>query len=327
MVIQDDVRECVGFLYAGGQNKSKQIMGTVFFVSVVDDSNPVSHVAWTYAITARHVIEDIKKWGDDGKVHIRLNRTSGGSKYVDVKIDGWKPHPHDRLLDVMVLQCDILRGFDVKTIPVKMFLDDRTISLYGIGPGDETFIVGLFEPHPGTDRNIPIVRIGNIAAMPNEPIKTKRGDGKAYLIEARSISGLSGSPVFLNIGPSRVVNGNVMYAHDDDGYQVPSKCFFLGSVRGHYDSELRDRTKSRMLNEDEFINVGIAMVVPSQQIFEALNQKEFVVERGKQKEEEKPKYFPTEDSSLLARSVVEAAIGEPLIRPKSKPKKRAKKGG
>jgi len=42
-----------------------------------------------------------------------------------------------------------------------------------LGLGDETFSIGLFRSHYGQERNIPIIGIGDIAAMPEEPIKTR----------------------------------------------------------------------------------------------------------------------------------------------------------
>jgi hypothetical protein len=40
--------------------------------------------------------------------------------------------------------------------------------------------------------------MGNIAMIPTEPIETKdHGSMEAYLIEVRSMNGLSGSPVFV----------------------------------------------------------------------------------------------------------------------------------
>src|SRR5260370_40507944 len=65
-----------------------------------------------------------------------------------------------------------------------------------IGLGEEVAIVGLFGSHYGKSRNIPIVRIGNIAAMLEEPVFTKEyGYIEAYLIEARSIGGFRGAAV------------------------------------------------------------------------------------------------------------------------------------
>jgi len=68
-----------------------------------------------------------------------------------------------------------------------------------IGLGDETFAIGLFRSHYGQQRNMPVIRVGNIAAMPEEPIAAKYGKDfiEGYLVEMRSIAGLSGSPVFV----------------------------------------------------------------------------------------------------------------------------------
>ena len=62
--------------------------------------------------------------------------------------------------------------------------------------GSPVGLTGLFVHHHGSSRNIPIVRSGNIAAMTDEPVSTRRGLMTAFLVEVRSIGGLSGSPVF-----------------------------------------------------------------------------------------------------------------------------------
>ena len=79
--------------------------------------------------------------------------------------------------------------------------------------GDEVFVVGLFRHRHGTQRNIPIVRVGNLAALTEEKVATNDfGLVDAYLIEARSIGGLSGSPVFLNLWVVRHVEKQVKHA-------------------------------------------------------------------------------------------------------------------
>jgi hypothetical protein len=64
-----------------------------------------------------------------------------------------------------------------------------------IGIGNEVAFAGLFVNHHGKKRNEPIVRFGNICGIPSEPVSTKAGDIEAYLVESRSVGGLSGSPV------------------------------------------------------------------------------------------------------------------------------------
>ena len=87
------------------------------------------------------------------------------------------------------------------------FADDKFILENEVGVGDEVFITGLFSHHHGNHKNIPIVRTGNIASMPEEKIQTQNYLREAFLIEARSIGGLSGSPVFLNLGIVKKTQG------------------------------------------------------------------------------------------------------------------------
>lgn len=77
--------------------------------------------------------------------------------------------------------------------------DEADIEAHAIGIGDEVLMVGLFTKRYGYRKNIPIVRGGIISAMPEEPIEDQETGNlyDAYLIEIRSIGGLSGSPVIV----------------------------------------------------------------------------------------------------------------------------------
>jgi hypothetical protein len=75
--------------------------------------------------------------------------------------------------------------------------------------GDEVSTIGLYTSHYGQTRNIPTVRIGHIAMLPDEPVMSTRGFVKAYLVEIKSLIGLSGSPVFINVPPTRVQDGRI----------------------------------------------------------------------------------------------------------------------
>lgn len=63
-------------------------------------------------------------------------------------------------------------------------------------------MVGRFVAHGGRVTNNPIARFGSVSLLPNarEPVRDGRDrDVEAYLVEMRSHSGFSGSPVFLVI--------------------------------------------------------------------------------------------------------------------------------
>lgn len=121
-------------------------------------------------------------------------------------------------------------------------------------------MVGLFRNHLGRDRNEPIVRVGNIAAIPADPIRTRLfGDMRAILIEARSIGGLSGSPVFVHLGFVRWRDGKVMFS------QAAQPFLFLGLMHGHWEV-LEAAGVAPLEDAPEKINTGIAIVVPAEQI-------------------------------------------------------------
>ena len=71
-----------------------------------------------------------------------------------------------------------------------------------VGPGDDVFFVGRFISQQGQQRNTPTVRQGVISMLPHEKVPSWEGTPvDSFLVEARSLSGYSGSPVFLNRQP------------------------------------------------------------------------------------------------------------------------------
>ncbi|MDO8953522.1 MAG: hypothetical protein Q7V63_01580 [Gammaproteobacteria bacterium] len=145
-------------------------------------------------------------------------------------------------------------------------MTDELIKTNEIDCGDEVFITGLFKHYAGNTRNSPIVRIGNIALMPSEKIQVNEHLIDAYLIESRSISGLSGSPVFVNLGDVRKLDDKVMHAKGD---HIPP---LFGLICGHFDSKKEGVDAiSDMTSNQEKINVGIAIITPVAKLAEMLN--------------------------------------------------------
>ncbi|MBI3913968.1 MAG: hypothetical protein HY327_07260 [Chloroflexi bacterium] len=158
----------------------------------------------------------------------------------------------------------------------------------GIGIGDEVFIVGLFAKMEGNTKMLPIVRTGTIAMIPppNERISVtwipKNSIGtpaemEGYLIEARSISGISGAPVF---------SVRMMLQNSSSPPKLIYVSHLLGLVTGHWD--LPPDTAKPSANEPDVdgsdesnkpINMGIAIVTPAKKILETLNHPELVQRR------------------------------------------------
>jgi hypothetical protein len=140
----------------------------------------------------------------------------------------------------------------------------------GVGLGDDVFVAGLFSRRMGKARNIPIVRVGNIAALPEEPIETAMGLQEAYLIELLSIGGLSGSPVFTYLGGIRRESAE---AGAEDLHYRAGAIHLLGLVHGHWNAALQDRVDvaTDALDGGERVNMGIAIVVPITRVLEILS--------------------------------------------------------
>src|SRR5208282_4021803 len=113
----------------------------------------------------------------------------------------WWYHPTERdSVDaaLMVLPFSEVHSLDIVPIPALMFAGDGVVKSQNLGIGDEIFVAGLFKNAKGTTKNIPIIRVGNVAMMPGEKILYPSKDEPdrmiyANLLEAHSIGGLSGS--------------------------------------------------------------------------------------------------------------------------------------
>ena len=288
MLVPDEVRKSVVFVCFRGHT-GIQLAGTAFFVAVKRDEID----SWfVYVVTAKHVLDGIKKESVDGKIYLRVNFAGKPADLVLTDVNAWRFHPSASNVDVAVMPWAPDPSLvDYAFIPVEMAATDDVIKHHSIGPGDEVFLTGLFANHYGRQRNLPIIRLGNIAAMPEEPLNTKDlGVIDAFLIEVRSIGGLSGSPVFVHLGGARTVPGK--------GTSLGGSSFYwLGLMHGHFDLSTleHDQLETDALTQLR-INMGIAIVVPVSKILEVIDQEYFMESRRKADEEEKQRRAPTPDS-------------------------------
>ena len=281
MQIPKEIRGCVVFLGYRDDAGVEHFAGTAFYVG----RTIAVGYGFTYLVTAKHVIDGIRGKGKD-QVLMRVNQTRGNAVWVDTPIDHWIPHPTDSSVDVAVKRTVIIPGLDHNSIPIRGFVNDAIIKEENIGMGDEVFLPGLFANHYGEDRNIPIMRTGNIAAMPEEKVTVdKLGKIDAYLIEARSINGLSGSPVYVHLDAVRYADNRMPTAI----YGGPGH-YLLGLMHGHYDKNWQTGGRA------DRVNLGIAIVVPAAKILEVINQPMIKDADDKDEKEWREKQLPTADS-------------------------------
>jgi hypothetical protein len=266
--IPDQVRKTVAFIaYFDQLDQGIKPVGSVFFVGP-DPLPGTQSTSRVFAVTARHVIEGLKSKGCKECV-LRLNPVDPSQDIISIAVplDSWQFHPHDNSVDVAVLEQAIPASVDQLVLPLSFGATPEQMAANEVDLGDEVFISGLFIHHYGARRNIPIVRTGNLAALDEEPVSTQRGPIHAYLVEARSIGGLSGSPVFLNLGQTRVIGGGLQLGSGGPTFLL------LGLIHGHYKADSQEALLVEDAKEENIrasINAGIAIVVPFARIREVV---------------------------------------------------------
>ncbi|MFY9578423.1 MAG: hypothetical protein WAQ33_03790 [Gaiellaceae bacterium] len=245
-------------------------MGTAFLVTIpLDEENGI-----VYAVTARHVIDASRPYG---RLTIRFNNQDdeGFTDYWAPQ-DDWHTHPRS---DVAVAPIHFDVNPDARWIDPTLFLTDERAKELELGEGDNVFFVGLFSEHFGQQRSQPVVRFGNVALMPREPlsltIDAAPGAGRvavdAYLVEARSWGGQSGSPAFAFFPTTRRM---------DTAFTLGPVPMLLGLVHGHYaiPQEVAFVGDALVSGRVE-VNAGMAVVIPVQHILDVLNGPDLAAER------------------------------------------------
>lgn len=266
-----DFRKTVVFI---GQDIAGEayVCGSAFWVINVPLSGELAKkYRPAYLVTAAHVIEGLRRDGVR-TFRIRVNLKVGDAIWLDgMSIDRWKEHP-DPTVDVSFLKLAIYEEWDHTGWPTDAFITPESLKQENmeIELGDEVFSVGLFWPHKGRTRNAPVVRVGNIAALRDEKVETKRSTlSDLYLMEARSLGGLSGSPVYLDVLRAITGREGVTLINPVRGPRFR----LFGLISGHY-TGVDDERRSTEISANELakLNMGIADVTPADKLFEGLHQ-------------------------------------------------------
>jgi hypothetical protein len=287
MRVPDELRKCVVFIgvtvrsdQPDEPSEQPRYEGTGFFVAL--PSTRVDDILFTYLVTAKHVADNV-----EGDFWVRQNLVSGPAVAVDCSAAQWTRHPTDMSADVAVLPWPLQARVDHLAIPVDMMIPNRK-DLAGrlIGVGDEVFLTGVFVSAYGKQRNMPIVRKGNIAMLPEDKIPTADlGEIDAYLVEAHSSGGISGSPVFVR----ETIQVPVVMKPKETGGE-PENVFILGAGRhyllglmhGHWQIDADDVNALYLHSPEKSepgVNLGISIVVPAQKIIETLDHPDLAQKR------------------------------------------------
>jgi hypothetical protein len=265
-----------------------QPRATGFFVTYFDGQHRFDHL-----VTAEHVISGLLSKGHE--IWVRLNLTGGQVREVRIDAQAFRFHPENAKepTDVAVSPFNaVFTDFETRkmliaeTSPLAVngdqsFMPSEDFVRDSIKLGGEVAVIGLFRSHFGTNRNVPILRVGNISTLLGEPVFTKyAGYISAYLIEARSIAGLSGSPVFVVPEPTTLIAkgmiggvGNLEHTSKSMGQGMA----LLGLMHGHFD--IPNLNEDVVADDDaphQGVHTGIGVVVPAQKILETIEHPELV---------------------------------------------------
>ena len=294
--VPDEVLKCVGFIGEVHRQDASGIYGehenSGFFVSIPCESPELKESRTTYFVTAKHVAEEYANC----RFCFWVNKRGGGvTTMPDIVGNQWWLHPTDKTADVAVVQVGMNPRADIVPIAVETIGLPEKLKERSIGIGDEVFSTGLFTEVDTTETMMPIVRHGNIAMTPPTQIQTKYGFADVILIEARSIGGISGSPVFTR-------NTLIQQVKTEDGVTRPSFSnghgeTLLGLVHGHWDVD-ESKINEVKVEQDRKrgVNYGIAIVVPAIKIYETLYREELIAMRKEQEQVELKRGIPGTDS-------------------------------
>jgi hypothetical protein len=239
-----------------------------------------SHV---YVVTNKHVIA-----GKNPNPVVRINLKHPGSGFertmvLDFKVSDWVTDPENDLAVCMLPPDFNVTMVEFTVLDRGFVMTEEEFRREDYGPGDSVVYVGRFMEHAGKYENMPSVRFGNISMNPNErePVVYDTDDATrmsqvGFLVEARSRSGYSGSPVFtlqqhvIN-RPRAVIPWMDMRLLGVDWGHLPERVL-LQDPRGYFHG-------SRWYVE---VHAGMMGVVPAWRLLEFIDKAPRLIERREQ---------------------------------------------
>ncbi len=244
-----------------------------------------------YVVTNAHVITE-------GYTVVRFNLKDPSSGFERTRVfpfttGDWVIHPeHD------IAVCAMPPDLDTSVLSLivwgrEFFVTRDEFRQKDIGAGDNLVYIGRFMGHGGKYENMPSVRFGNISMVPNERepveyrVKLRQRKQVGYLVEARSGSGYSGSPVFF-LNRHVINNDRLVMAQFD--------LRFLGIDWGHIPETVPIADRQGYLHGGQWqveIHSGMMGVVPSWYILDFIDESPRLIEQRKRDDDYYREHPPT----------------------------------
>lgn len=248
-------------------------IGTAFIVAY--PSPNAENRFFPLLVTAKHVVA-----GHDevlGRFSTKEGTSTATVQYDLAALRSSKDYweHHDKGVDLAVFRTLHFEATSYEPLPLDFVATKETFVSQQITQTDRVIFPSLLVNFMGLARNYPVIRDGSIALVPDEAVpmrydlagsvvETKQ---EVLLVDATSIPGASGSPVFLWPGP-RVKGGTFTL-----GGNRPT---LLGVMHGFYPALPRNLTKIETAEVREMFaeNSGIAIVFPAWRLREILDLKD-----------------------------------------------------
>jgi hypothetical protein len=266
--ISDEILECSIFLYHSKEDAENDYNtgGSGFLVAIKTEQ----HECY-YAVTNSHVILE----GESPVV--RINRKDGKIQILDIPPKTWIHHPLGD--DVAICPLLMLHSpYNIRLIQSDLLITKQKMEELQLGIGDDIYIVGRLTGMNSKQQNTPAVRFGNIAVKGTVPMLHERGfSQESFVAEIHSISGFSGSPVFVHM---------LQDSTRPDGRKAADHIgpWLLGIDWGHIPMPMYIYRKNEEYPDNDYkasTTTGMATIVPAWKLQELLDMKEVVEMRKK----------------------------------------------
>jgi hypothetical protein len=271
--LERDISNSVFFLYRRCETTGDLTgpCGTGFLVEHRTDLVWEPGAIHVYAVTNWHVAVQL------GASIVRLNTGDGKTRLLEFDPVDWEFNSAGDDLAVLDISDHLQQSDLFSCVLTSDFADRAFIAQHEFGLGEDAFMLGLFVPHHGGERNIPMARFGNVAmiADDNAPILQERGRPRpSHIVDMRSRTGFSGSPVFVYRTPADDLRNpnSIGWTSKPDGNRFLK---LLGIHTGQFGEPLEVKLGERHgdpVKEGDVIEIPSSMtsVVPSDRIADLL---------------------------------------------------------
>ena|SRR5579872_5594788 len=253
----------VAFIYRNVEGARKDVGFCAVGLIAAMRSAVESMHRYYYLVTNEHVVHGM------GKVTVRLNGIFG-LKVLTIPEGKFQT---DKYLDLAIAALPEDSETSFTSASKEASVNAERIDKLKIGYGTDVFMVSrvVRRDMHYLQWNVSVMRFGNIALVP-------QCEEKFYLVEMRSISGHSGSPVFVYQTP--FIFGNARKPEEEFAPML------LGINRGHVEesTEVLREDGGRLVKHPTLrsvTNMAISQVVPAWHIFDMLEGKKFKAQREK----------------------------------------------